>query len=97
MYRLIVETLLGLTREPERLRLNPRLPGTWDGFKLRYRYRETIYHLTIAQAADGVARTLVNGAACPEQWIGLVNDGVDHHVEVFLPNRDSPVPTRCAP
>jgi cellobiose phosphorylase len=85
MYRLIVETLLGLTREPERLRLNPRLPGSWDGFKLRYRYRATHYHITITRAADGVARTAVDGVACPDQWIGLVNDGVDHRVAIQLP------------
>ncbi len=91
MYQLIVETLLGLTREPERLRLNPRLPGSWDGFKLRYRYRETLYHISITQAAEGVARTVADGVDCPNQWIGLVNDGVVHHVDIYCPmNGDAP-------
>ena len=89
MYQLIVETLLGLTRQPERLRLTPRLPDSWDGFKMRYRYRETFYHFTITKAADGVAQTWVDGVACPLPWIGLVNDGVDHHVKIHLPGGDS--------
>jgi len=85
MYRLIVETLLGLTREPERLRLNPRLPAAWNGFKLRYRYRETLYHITVTKVVHGSARTLVDAVVMPDGWIGLVNDRVDHHVVMEAP------------
>jgi cellobiose phosphorylase len=41
MYRLVVESLLGLRLEAERLRFAPCLPSHWNGFTLRYRYRET--------------------------------------------------------
>ena len=84
MYRLIVETLLGLTREPERIRVNPRLPATWNGFKLHYRFRDTIYHMTISKAADGVARVATDGVPSADGWIKLHNDRVDHHVTVEL-------------
>jgi len=87
MYRLMIETLLGLTREPERLRMNPRLPAKWKGFKLRYRFRETSYDIAITWAADGIARVLVDGFACPDQWIPLRDDGVGHRVKVELPGR----------
>jgi cellobiose phosphorylase len=93
MYQLIVETLLGLTREPERLRLNPRLPRSWTGFKLRYRYRDTFYHLIITRTANGGVRTEVDGVASPDQWIGLVNDAKDHHVNIHVLSRDSDLPS----
>src|SRR5205807_1777968 len=41
MYRLLLETLLGLQLEGDRLRLNPRMPKTWTKFAIHYRYRET--------------------------------------------------------
>jgi cellobiose phosphorylase len=62
MYRLAVETLLGLTLEVDRLRLQPRVPQSWESFKIHYRYRETTYHLVFkrnapdAQADEVAAR-----------------------------------------
>ncbi len=84
MYRLIVETLLGITREPERLRVNPRLPDSWEGFKLTYRYRETFYRIAVSKSADGIARTMVDGVARPDHWIALQNDRAEHRVEIQL-------------
>ena len=43
MYRLIVESLLGLKLEGDRLHVTPCLPAEWTEFKLSYRYRETEY------------------------------------------------------
>lgn len=82
MYRLIVETLLGLTREPERLRIRPRMPASWSSFALRYRYHQTYYHITITRAADGVERVVLDNIVSPDAWITLRNDVVDHHVSV---------------
>ena len=47
MYRLLIETLLGVNLEGERLRLAPLLPKTWTGFKIHYRFRQTDYHITL--------------------------------------------------
>jgi hypothetical protein len=47
MYRLAVEPLLGLRLEGDKLRLVPRLPANWQGFKLRYRYRDTVYRIAV--------------------------------------------------
>ncbi len=48
MYRLVVESLLGLNLEADRLRLAPCLPPEWNEFSLRYRYRETQYHIVVS-------------------------------------------------
>ena len=47
MYRLAIESLLGLTLEGDKLRLAPCLPANWPGFKLRYRYRDTLYRIVV--------------------------------------------------
>ena len=49
MYRLIVESLLGLHLAANRLRITPCLPPNWSKFKIHYRYRETFYHISIEQ------------------------------------------------
>jgi cellobiose phosphorylase len=50
MYRLAVETLVGLHLEVDRLRLTPRVPVEWESYKIHYRYRETFYHITVTRA-----------------------------------------------
>ena len=51
MYRLLIETLLGVNLEGDQLRLSPRLPKTWNTYKIHYRYRQTVYHITITRLA----------------------------------------------
>jgi cellobiose phosphorylase len=90
MYRLIMESLLGLRLEADRLRLAPCLPVDWQAFKLHYRYRETVYHVAVTQevvcdAAQAEAmRMTVDGVERPDQTIQLVDDRRDHAVEIRM-------------
>ncbi len=86
MYRLIVESLLGLHLEVDKLRFTPCLPVSWTTFKLHYRYRETFYHITIHNHAAGAAvgRLVLDGAEVSDGFITLVDDRQDHNVEVDL-------------
>ncbi len=52
MYRLVMESLLGMKRETDRLRFTPCVPESWGSFKVRYRYRETTYHITVFPGAN---------------------------------------------
>ncbi|MGB1950684.1 MAG: GH36-type glycosyl hydrolase domain-containing protein [Marinobacter sp.] len=47
MYRLTVETLLGVQLEVDRLRITPCVPAQWDSYKVHYRFRDTVYHITV--------------------------------------------------
>ncbi len=85
MYRLIVESLLGLHVEGERLRLTPVLPRDWPGFTLHYRHRETDYHIEVRQVDEGPAQLLLNGVAQTDlSGIALVDDGGEHRVAIHL-------------
>jgi cellobiose phosphorylase len=85
MYRLIVESLLGLRRETDRLRIEPCLPAAWDAVTVHYRYRETLYHITILQrsGSSGV-RVTVDGVEQGGGAISLVDDRREHAVEVSI-------------
>jgi cellobiose phosphorylase len=75
MYRLALETLLGMSLEGDRLRLAPCLPAHWPGFKLRYRYRDSVYRIAVVRGDGGSA----------EHVIALTDDRREHQVEVIIP------------
>jgi cellobiose phosphorylase len=90
MYRLIVESLLGLRLDVDRLSIAPCLPAHWDALKIHYRYHETVYHIHIEQtragddAMRGETRVTVDGVEQDAQTIPLVDDRRDHGVGVSL-------------
>jgi cellobiose phosphorylase len=87
MYRLIVETLLGLRLEADQLRVSPRLPRAWDSLKLHYRHRDTFYHITVKRVgvkAAPAGRLIVDGAEQPDAAIRLVDDRREHFVEMTI-------------
>ncbi len=88
MYRFIVESLLGLRLETDKLRFDPCLPAEWDAFKVHYRYRETIYHITVLQRRDNSgASVTVDGVEQSGKTISLVDDRQEHAVEVRIASR----------
>jgi len=90
MYRLIVESLLGLRLETDKLSFAPCLPADWETFKIHYRYRETIYHITVLQTrtVKGGTRVIIDGVERDDQVIPLVDDLQEHSVEVRIPVPD---------
>jgi cellobiose phosphorylase len=86
MYRLIVESLLGLRLETDKLFVEPSIPSDWTFYKIHYRYRETIYRITVIQLSESYAKktVLVDGATCPDGFIRLVDDRQEHQAEVKL-------------
>ena len=87
MYRLIMESLLGLRLEVDKLRFTPCLPADWEGFKMHYRYRETVYHIAVLQtpAGTGEVRVSVDGIEQVDETILLVDDHKEHWAEVRIP------------
>jgi cellobiose phosphorylase len=91
MYRLIVDEILGLSLEVDQLRLAPCLPAHWEGFKLHYRYRETVYHIAARQgpSGNGKMHLSVDGIEQRNQTISLADDHREHRVEVTIPLADA--------
>ena len=85
MYRLIVESLLGVERRGERLVLAPQLPCGWPGFRMEYRYRSSVYEIEVRFAEAGAL--LVDGRALEGNTLDLADDGQRHRVELLVPRR----------
>jgi cyclic beta-1,2-glucan synthetase len=87
MYRLILESLLGLRLEKEKLRIAPCLPADWETFKVHYRYRETVYHIGVRQmrVAYGEMTVIVDGVEQSDRAIPLADDRKEHRVEIRIP------------
>ena len=84
MYRLITESLLGLRLDVDKLRFTPCFPPEWGSLKIHYRYRETVYHISIQIEGTGtsVKRILLDGHLQHEMLLPLINDRNDHTVKV---------------
>jgi len=90
LYRLVVESLLGMNLEPGKLRFAPCLPQEWKTFSMSYRYRDTTYAIIVLQVAadraataDGITVTL-DGIRQIDNSIALTNDGRAHAVELTI-------------
>ncbi len=84
LYRLVLESLVGLRVESGKLRFLPCVPAEWMEFKVRYRYRETHYSIVIRRSDVTGTRTSVSvdGIVQPEAAVTLADDQRDHAVEV---------------
>ncbi|HEX2649366.1 MAG TPA: glucoamylase family protein [Burkholderiales bacterium] len=85
MYRLVVESLLGLRLTAGRLHFAPCLPAGWPGFELRYRYRETVYRITVRQNTDAGVTVSVDGIVQADAVVPLVDDRQEHQISVSVP------------
>ncbi len=93
MYRLIVETFLGLKVEGgTRLSFRPCVPADWGtngatGYTIQYRYHSARYRLQFRVAGERthlVNRVTIDGQDQPDCQVPLVDDGREHLVEIEL-------------
>ncbi|MGX8881815.1 GH36-type glycosyl hydrolase domain-containing protein [Methylovorus sp. SPW-M1] len=90
MYRLGLETLLGLELREDRLLIHPRIPADWTTYQIRYRYQQTHYQLNFRCTGShhNVMKQIWLDGQLMEGWppntLMLVNDGVDHVMEIHL-------------
>jgi cellobiose phosphorylase len=82
MYRLCVESLLGVRRHGTSLQIEPLLPGDWPGFKLHYRFGTALYHFDIRRGSGQVTTLLRDGQLLPNNRVELLDDGREHWITV---------------
>jgi len=83
MYRLLVESLLGVQRNADSLHLQPVLPAHWPGFSLDYRYGSAVYHIHVVQQTDATLSLRLDGIVQADQRLTLIDDGQEHVVELY--------------
>jgi len=93
MYRLVIESLLGLRLEKDILHIHPGPREDWDSYMVHYRYRETVYHLTVTTIREDDTPTgvFIDGEHHEGMVIPLVDDHEHHEIEVRIaPQQKAP-------
>jgi cellobiose phosphorylase len=84
MYRLMLESLLGLKREGNSLTLTPCLPEHWTSASIDYRIQDTLYKIVIVQSDELDQPLTLDGREQPDHKISLVNDGLTHYATLAV-------------
>lgn len=92
MYRLITESILGFRREIDKLYIEPCIPEDWNEYSIRYRYRETYFHIKVMLDANQPFSIIMDGITQNERFITLIDDRIDHHVDIIFPPDLAKVP-----
>jgi len=84
MYRLLIETLLGLNLEGDQLRLTPRLPRTWTTLRFTTVIGKRIspHHHPTCGRFPGTSQLSLDGQPLAGKTIPLLDDRRDHFVEI---------------
>ncbi len=84
MYRLIIESLLGLRLDTDKLYIEPCIPSDWDSYKIYYRYRNTVYQIMVTQIHKAITKSkiILDGVECQGNFILLKDDHQKHYAEV---------------
>jgi len=90
MYRVGLESILGLTRRGDRFAVAPCIPRTWPGFSVRWRNGRSMVEIDVQnpdRVTCGVAEAHLDGAPVDANAVPLVDDGGTHRLIVVLRDR----------
>ncbi|PBI77847.1 cyclic beta 1-2 glucan synthetase [Rahnella victoriana] len=82
-YRLITESLLGITRHGDAISIHSQLPDSWPEITVTCQQGSSRYLITVRKSA-GEYRLTLDGTVLPDDKIPLTDDGAEHRVEVEL-------------
>jgi cyclic beta-1,2-glucan synthetase len=90
MYRVGIETILGVTLHRGSLRIDPCIPSGWKNYEVIYRTAAAEFRIKV-ENPDGVCRGVkvveIDGIDQPDRLIRLANASGSHTVRVVLGER----------
>jgi cyclic beta-1,2-glucan synthetase len=87
MYRVGLESILGLERLGDHFAVAPCIPGAWKGFVIRWRHGRSLYEIRVENPehrSSGVALALLDGVRVDARAIRLTDDGGVHQLRVVM-------------
>jgi len=90
LYRLMIESLLGLNRQGNTLSFTPCIPETWPSYSMSYRFGETTYQINLVQTLfddpQKLASTSIalDGVTQSNTLVTLIDDRQEHRIEVNI-------------
>jgi cellobiose phosphorylase len=84
-YVALTQWILGVRPDHDGLRIDPCLPGGWDGFEATRRFRGATYRIRVRQATAGrVTSLLVDGRPVDGNLVPLAAPGTVVNVEAEI-------------
>jgi len=87
MYRVGLEHLLGIKKEGDKIIFDPCIPSTWREYSVEYRFGAAVYKITVKNPEarnKGVKSVSLDGKALEDAVLPLIDDGIEHNVEVLM-------------
>lgn len=86
MYRLVLESLLGLTIQDGRMHFRPCMKTGWQGFELTYQHGATTYDLVVQmlRSQEGPYELRCDGQLVQTPYLTLLDDGQRHAIELRI-------------
>ena len=81
-YRVAIQEILGLKKLGNRLKLVPKMPIAWDGFKIVYHYMDTTYHIEVMKGQKD--ELILDRKKQIGNTIDLINDKKEHQVTLYV-------------
>ena len=79
-YKVGIEELLGIKKIGDKLKITPKIPIAWDGYKAVYHYQNTTYNIEVKKASK--ESTELDGKKVTS-GISLKTDGKEHNILVY--------------
>ena len=95
MYRVGLESILGLRRRGAVFEMDPCIPSAWTEFSISWRIGATRYEITVSnpdRRCRGVVEALLDGTRVDPHAIPIVEDGATHAVTIVVGDRGQPRP-----
>jgi cyclic beta-1,2-glucan synthetase len=87
MYRLGLETILGIRRAGKTLQIDPCIPKSWPNYEIVYQMGKTTFHIRVENPSGvnrGVKQVTLDGKDSRGNEIPLLEDGGQHEVNVRM-------------
>jgi cyclic beta-1,2-glucan synthetase len=87
MYRIGIETILGISLREGALHVDPCIPRTWPRYEVTFKPAKTTYQIVVENPDGvnrGVKRLEVDGVDRTGQDVPVLDDGAEHSVRVVL-------------
>ncbi len=87
LYRAGLESILGIRRRGETFAIDPCIPASWPGFRVRWKLGASVYEIAVEnprRRCRGIERVEVDGVAVDPRAVPLLDDGGVHRVRAVL-------------
>lgn len=84
-YRCFIHGLCGMTGVKRGLRIEPKMPASWQEMKVRRLFREATFHVNVRRGDVDSIKVSVNGNVLEELVVENVEAGKTYQVDVLLP------------